>query len=255
VTELSAYVLAKLREGEFTLYRVLGNGLASILLVTPAGEYPSPGSLQHLEHEYALRADLDADWAARPVRLVRREAGLMLVLEDPGGEPLERLLGRPMEVGQFLRIAVPLAAAIGQIWPGRRSVSGNTDGLRPLRATPNASARPLTFSLCPLVLHFCAPRSCARLRSGRCTLGAGGCLWHATVIAGGGLGCLAGWSCRCERPARLGRLADRRLSDDDLERQPLIQVMAGRRGRNPSQTLPVISRRLPALARDKPQRP
>jgi predicted ATPase/signal transduction histidine kinase len=118
VTELSAYVLAKLREGEFgefTLYRGLGDGVASILLVAPAGEYPSPGSLQHLEHEYALRADLDANWAARPVRLVRREARLMLVLEDPGGEPLERLLGRPMEVGQFLRIAVPLAAAIGQM--------------------------------------------------------------------------------------------------------------------------------------------
>ncbi|MEA2634240.1 MAG: hypothetical protein QOH92_1007, partial [Chloroflexota bacterium] len=118
MTELSAYVLAKLREGEFgefTLYRGLGDGVASILLVAPAGEYASPGSLQHLEHEYALRADLDANWAARPVRLVRREARLMLVLEDPGGEPLERLLGRPMEVGQFLRIAVPLTAAIGQM--------------------------------------------------------------------------------------------------------------------------------------------
>jgi PAS domain S-box-containing protein len=115
MTELSAYALAKLREGEFALYRGTGDGVAPILLVTPADEYPSPGSLQHLEHEYALRADLDANWAARPVRLVRREARLMLVLDDPGGEPLERLLGRPLEVGQFLRIAVPLAAAIGQM--------------------------------------------------------------------------------------------------------------------------------------------
>ena len=39
MTELSAYVLAKLREGEFTLYRGLGDGLPSILLVAPAGEY------------------------------------------------------------------------------------------------------------------------------------------------------------------------------------------------------------------------
>jgi predicted ATPase/signal transduction histidine kinase len=115
VTELSAHVLAKLREGEFALYRGAGDGVASVLLVTPTGEYPSPGSLQHLEHEYALRADLDATWAARPVSLVRREARLMLLLEDPGGEPLERLLGRPMEIGQFLHIAVRLAAAIGQM--------------------------------------------------------------------------------------------------------------------------------------------
>jgi serine/threonine protein kinase len=39
----------------------------------------------------------------------------MLVLADPGGEPLERLLGRPMEVTEFLRFAVPLAVAVGQL--------------------------------------------------------------------------------------------------------------------------------------------
>ncbi|SEF09802.1 PAS domain S-box-containing protein [Rhizobiales bacterium GAS191] len=115
MTELSAYVLTTLREGEFTLYRSLGDGPAAILLVAPAGEHPSLGSVQRLEHEYALRADLDANWAARPVRLIRPEGRLMLVLEDPGGEPLERLLGQPLEVAPFLRIAVPLAAAVGQV--------------------------------------------------------------------------------------------------------------------------------------------
>src|SRR6202040_3453874 len=30
----------------------------------------------------------------------------MLVLEDPGGEPLARLLGLPMEIGVFLRLAI-----------------------------------------------------------------------------------------------------------------------------------------------------
>ena len=40
---------------------------------------------------------------------------MTLVLEDPGGEPLDRLLGRPMDVSQFLRIAIPLAAALGQV--------------------------------------------------------------------------------------------------------------------------------------------
>jgi PAS domain S-box-containing protein len=113
--ELSAYVLSTLRDGELTLFRGCGAGLAPILLVAPTGEYPALDSVQHLEHEYALRADLDASWAAPPVDLIRREGRRMLVLEDPGGEPLERLLGRPLEVAQFLRIAVPLAAAIGQM--------------------------------------------------------------------------------------------------------------------------------------------
>src|SRR5258708_27994711 len=97
MTELSAYVLSTLREGEFTLYRGHGDGLAPILLVAPAGEYPSLGSLQRLEHEYALKSDLDAAWAARPVALSRQDDRMALVLEDPGGEPLDRRLGRPLD--------------------------------------------------------------------------------------------------------------------------------------------------------------
>jgi PAS domain S-box-containing protein len=115
VKELSGYALSPLREGPFTLYRGLCNGLAPILLVVPADEYPSLGAIRCLEHEFALRADLDGDWAARPVELLWREGRLTLVLADPGGEPLDRLLDGPMEVSEFLRIAVPLAAAVGRL--------------------------------------------------------------------------------------------------------------------------------------------
>src|SRR5712664_3508619 len=102
MTELSAYEFSTLRDGPFTLSRGLGRGLAPILLVAPAGDDPSRESLQRLEHEFALRAELDADWAARPVELIRRDARLTLALEDRGGEPLARLLGAPMDVAAFL---------------------------------------------------------------------------------------------------------------------------------------------------------
>jgi predicted ATPase/GAF domain-containing protein len=115
MTEFSAYMLSAVLEGEFILYRGRGDGLPPILLVAAAGAYPSPSSLQRLEHQFALRADLDATWAARPIELIRRDARPMLVLEDPGGEPLELLLGRPLEIGPFQRIAVSLAAAIGRM--------------------------------------------------------------------------------------------------------------------------------------------
>jgi serine/threonine protein kinase len=39
----------------------------------------------------------------------------MLMLEDPGGEPLERLLGAPMMLGSFLPLAVGIAAALGKL--------------------------------------------------------------------------------------------------------------------------------------------
>ena len=51
----------------------------------------------------------------RPLELVRDSGRTMLVLEDPGGEPLARLLGAPMEVGRFLRLAIGIATALGKL--------------------------------------------------------------------------------------------------------------------------------------------
>jgi len=113
--ELSAYAFSILREGPLTLTRGRAKGLAPIILAAPTGEYPAPGLLQRLEHEHALREELDPGWAARPLALATRNGRLTLVLEDPGGEPLDRLLDRPMDVMQFLRIAIPLAGAIGRM--------------------------------------------------------------------------------------------------------------------------------------------
>ena len=67
--ELLGYVFSPLRKGDIELYRGSGNGLESILLV--AVEENSLGSVGRLEHEYALKAELDADWAARPVALTQ----------------------------------------------------------------------------------------------------------------------------------------------------------------------------------------
>ena len=111
--ELLSYVFSPLREGDLALYRGSGNGLAPILLVAP--EETSLGCIQRLEHEYALKAELDPDWAARPVALTRYNDRMTLVLEDPGGAPVDRLLGRPLDVSQFLRIAIPLAGALRRV--------------------------------------------------------------------------------------------------------------------------------------------
>jgi PAS domain S-box-containing protein len=110
---LSGYVFSTLREGDIALYRGSGNGLTPILLV--AAEETSPGCVERLEHEYALKSELDAEWAARPVALTHDNGRMTLVLEDPGGTPLDQLLGRPLDVSHFLRIAIPLAGALRRV--------------------------------------------------------------------------------------------------------------------------------------------
>src|SRR5467141_1870401 len=116
--ELSRYVFETLREDEefaFCRGRKDDGELPTILLVAPVSEHPVPAILERLEHEYSLRDELDSAWAARPLTLVRHEGRPMLILEDVGGEPLDRLLGQPMELSRFLRFAVGLAAALGKL--------------------------------------------------------------------------------------------------------------------------------------------
>src|SRR6202165_1285572 len=121
MTERSGYMLEILREsGEFTLYRGWQRGNPSpVLAVALAAERPSPQSLRRLEHEYSLAAHLDPKWAIHPLALTRHEGRTMLVLEDPGGEPLDGVLargrGQPLELTRFLRLAPGLASALGQV--------------------------------------------------------------------------------------------------------------------------------------------
>ncbi|SDS53730.1 AAA family ATPase [Bradyrhizobium canariense] len=86
-----------------------------VLIVTCAAEHPTPASLDRLAHEYALKDELDGPWAVRPLALIRERDRTMLVLEDSASEPLNRLLGTPMELGRFLHLAIAIAAALIQL--------------------------------------------------------------------------------------------------------------------------------------------
>ena len=103
-------------DGEFVLCRGVwdGEGLP-LLAAAPSSAQPPPETLARLKHAYALREELDPAWAARPLRLELREGRLALLMEDPGGDPLSRLMGRPLEIAQFLRLAIGIAAALAQV--------------------------------------------------------------------------------------------------------------------------------------------
>src|SRR5260370_38128960 len=96
VTEPSEYTLEPIREGaDVTLYRGRQHGNPSpVLVVALTAEQPSPQGVRRLEHEYSLAMELDPAWAAKPLALTRHEGRTILVLKDPGGEPLDRVLHR-----------------------------------------------------------------------------------------------------------------------------------------------------------------
>jgi PAS domain S-box-containing protein len=117
MTQLSRYVLETLWEdGDLVLSRSTGAGNpASVLVLAPASEQPAPGIIARLEHTYALREKLDPSSVAWPLKLVQHRGLPALLMEDPGGTPLARLLERPWELPQFLRVAIGVADALGRL--------------------------------------------------------------------------------------------------------------------------------------------
>ncbi|MGY0572482.1 ATP-binding protein [Bradyrhizobium sp. RDM12] len=87
----------------------------TVLAVVPMAEQPSPANLDRLVREFLLKERLEPDWAIRPLELKHDRGRTMLILEDPGGQPLIRLLGSPLEIEDFLSIATSAAAALGKM--------------------------------------------------------------------------------------------------------------------------------------------
>src|SRR5258708_29591809 len=112
--DLSDYTLDTLHnQGEFVLCRghprtATNPHPPSVLLLMLRSEHPRPESVRLLEHEHSLRAELDPAWAIPPIELTQYEGRTVLVLEDPGVEPLAQLVGTPMQMGQFPRVSIGL---------------------------------------------------------------------------------------------------------------------------------------------------
>src|SRR5579864_3012350 len=119
--DLSDYILDTLhRRGEFVLFRGRGRRgknprPPSILVLMPRSEHAQPESVRMLEHEYSLRSELDLAWAVPPLDITQHEGRTVLILGDPGGVPLAQLVGTPMEMGRFLRIAIALSVVIRRL--------------------------------------------------------------------------------------------------------------------------------------------
>ena len=80
-----------------------------MLVLSPAGERPSPENLQRLEREYSLREALNTEWAIRPLAIGSHSDTLYQMftgtLPFTASDPLERTEHTndiPAEFGPFL---------------------------------------------------------------------------------------------------------------------------------------------------------
>src|SRR5579863_5368647 len=106
------------RDDEFVLYRgrhSVQPGSPPVLLLVPTSTRPPLETLRKIEHEYSLRDELDPAWAVRPSARSEQSGRTTLVLEDPGGETLDRFFPGPLEMTQFLRVAVGIATALSGV--------------------------------------------------------------------------------------------------------------------------------------------
>ncbi len=88
---------------------------APILLLTLSSEHRGSESLARLEHEHRLKEELAPEWAVQPLQILHEDGRPILVLTDPGGVFLDHLLGEPMELTQFLHIAIALSATLARL--------------------------------------------------------------------------------------------------------------------------------------------
>ena len=99
----------------FLVYRAVARDAQPVLVKLPALDRPPPQILRQLEHEFEIARELNPEVVVRPLR-IERSAGLTaLILEACPYPPLAELLGAPLEVAVFLRIAGGIAAALAEV--------------------------------------------------------------------------------------------------------------------------------------------
>jgi PAS domain S-box-containing protein len=86
-----------------------------VLLKFPASKHPPAETIRQLEHERDIAAILAPSLVLRPLALEHQPERVILVLEDFRGVSLSRLVGAPMDLGGFLRIAVHAARALAEL--------------------------------------------------------------------------------------------------------------------------------------------
>ena len=108
-------------EGELIHYRVrAATGADLHWRVVRAAGPTSESVTRRLVHEFSLRDRLSPRWALQPLALLPASAapdgdGPLLVLSDPGGQPLHALPDQPYTIDRFLHLASGATRALAEV--------------------------------------------------------------------------------------------------------------------------------------------
>src|SRR5689334_898511 len=94
------------RRSRVALYRATAGEAQRLLIAVGSPGVFTTTHLEAFRHEYALRAELNGEWATIPLAPARYEDQPSLLLGDPGGQLLRNLCGAPLPLEQFLPLAV-----------------------------------------------------------------------------------------------------------------------------------------------------
>jgi predicted ATPase/signal transduction histidine kinase len=109
--DLSNRSFIELGAGALRLQRAVAGDATPVLVAGRANA--NTAELAALQRGYALRDRLHEAWCALPLSIQPHGNGALLILADPGGEPLRADVVRAAGLKSFLAHAVGLAAAVG----------------------------------------------------------------------------------------------------------------------------------------------
>src|SRR6266545_4218321 len=98
-----------------SIYRATRNDDGQAVVLKVLGPQHRPQHLERLKTEYEIGKTLAVPTVVRSLSLESYQGTPALVMEDFGGVPLDSRLGRRMDTGEFLRLAVSLTTAITDV--------------------------------------------------------------------------------------------------------------------------------------------
>src|SRR5690242_11975852 len=100
----------------FRLFRAIRESDNQLVwLQIPNSLNPSIHLIRRLENEFEITRELDSNFILKPVEFLHRNRVIYICFENFNGTSLRSLMSGPMELHQFLKLAIKITESLGSI--------------------------------------------------------------------------------------------------------------------------------------------